>query len=232
MRRAGAILVFIAAVSFALSPIVSGGFGGFAPDRYPVPQVDPPVQPVAWAFSIWAPIYLWLIAHAGFGLFARADATDWQAARGPLFISLAIGTFWIPIARISPIWATILIWAMLVSAVVALVRSPARDRWLAASPVGLYAGWLTAASFVSLGLLSAGYGVLAAVPSALAAILGALVFSAAILLRRPETAYAAGVIWALIGIVAAQGPTRVTVIAALGCALIAALTWNRARAAP
>lgn len=30
-----------------------------------MPQVDPPVQPAGWAFSIWSEIYLWLIVSAG-----------------------------------------------------------------------------------------------------------------------------------------------------------------------
>ena len=52
---------------FAASPFLSEGFNGFAPDQFPVPQDDPPVQPAGYAFSIWGVIYLWLIVGTGFG---------------------------------------------------------------------------------------------------------------------------------------------------------------------
>jgi hypothetical protein len=89
--RMKAILVLAAAIAFASAPLWSDGFGGFDPYRYPDPQVDPPVQPAGYAFSIWGPIYLWLLAHAAYGLFARADDAGWDRTRWPLFISLGIG---------------------------------------------------------------------------------------------------------------------------------------------
>lgn len=158
-RRMKAVLVFVAALAFASAPFWSDGFGGFDPYRYPNPQIDPPVQPAGYAFAIWGPIYIWLLAHAGFGLFARAEDAGWDRARWPLVVSLAIGASWISVAQRSPLIATLLIWLMLAGALAALLRTPPRDRWLFAGPLGLYAGWLTAASFVALGLLGGGYGV-------------------------------------------------------------------------
>jgi hypothetical protein len=55
--------------------------------------------------------------------------------------------------------STILIWVMLIGALLAL-RAAHRTRdwpWLAL-PIGLYAGWLTAASCVALATVAAGYG--------------------------------------------------------------------------
>jgi hypothetical protein len=145
-RRMKAILIAAAALAFASAPFWTDGFGGFDPNRYPDPQIDPPVQPAGYAFAIWGPIYLWLLAHAGFGLFARDEDGPWDRTRWPLFLSLAIGASWISVAQRSPILATILIWIMLAGALMALMRTPARDRWLLAGPLGLYAGWLTAAT--------------------------------------------------------------------------------------
>ena len=64
-----AIIVLIVAIAFAIAPFLSPEFVGFDPDKYPIPQRNPAVQPAGWAFSIWGPIYLWLIAHATLGAF-------------------------------------------------------------------------------------------------------------------------------------------------------------------
>lgn len=200
--RAKAILLFVAAVAFALGPFLVPGFGGFDPNLYPIPQTDPPVQPAGYAFAIWGPIYLWLIASTGFGLFKRHDVADWDPMRLPLLISLVIGAAWLPVAMVSPIWATILIFAMLVTAAIAMHRAPERDRWWAAAPVAFYTGWLTAASFASLGLTGAGFGiVMGEVPWAVLCIVLALatafVISAG---RRGEWVYFLSVIWAVFAI--------------------------------
>ncbi len=234
MNRATAILVLVAAIAFAVSPLVSGGFGGFDPNQYPVPQVDPPVQPAGWAFSIWGVIYLWLLASAAFGLLRRADAADWAPHRWPLFASLAVGASWIPVAQVSPVWATVLIWVMLAGAAAAFITSPRRDRWLATAPLGLFAGWLAAASSVSLGLLAAGYGLLQPVPSATAAIVLALLLSVALLKLRAEPSFAAGVAWALVGIAASDAAEApgVTALASAGAAVVAGLAFGRRRRRP
>ena len=91
-----AILIMLSALAFALSPFLSPSFSGFDPNRYPVPQINPAVQPAGWAFSIWGAIYIGLIIHAIFGLFQHRDDEAWDKGRISLFISLGIGTFWLP----------------------------------------------------------------------------------------------------------------------------------------
>lgn len=200
-----AFLCFVAAVAFAASPILTPGFNGFTPDQFPVPQVDPPVQPAGWAFSIWGVIYLWLIVGTGFGLFARADVEDWRDARIWLFASLGPGVAWLAVAQISVVWATVLIWAMALTAIAALLAAGSDDRWFQRSGVALYAGWLTAASSVSIGLLLAGYGVMEAVPAALVALLIALGVALMVQTLRQDTPeYAIAVIWALSGVIASN----------------------------
>jgi hypothetical protein len=201
-RTLTALVVFILAVLFALSPFLVSDFGGFDPDQFPIPQIDPPVQPAGYAFAIWGVIYLWLIIGTGFGLWKRRDDALWHPMRIALIPSLAVGTIWLAVALKSPVWAAILIWIMLISALIALFRSPTQDRWFAAFPLGLYAGWLSAASCVSLGLLAAGYGYLDETTAALAALFLALVMASALqsqLGRAPS--YGIGVIWALVAVV-------------------------------
>lgn len=222
-----AVLVFLATLAFVASPLVVPGFGGFDPDLFPVPQVNAAVQPAGWAFSIWGLIYAWLLVSAAAGLFLRAREVDWAPMRAPLTVSLAVGATWLPIAKISPVAATVLIWVMLAAALPALARAPVLDRWLARGPVALYSGWLTAASCVSLGLLLAGYGLLGTVPAAIVALLLALVLGGAVLWQVRDIAeYGIGIVWALIGVMGhawGQYPSVVW-LAALGAILIAALT--------
>lgn len=211
-----AFLTFGLSLSFAASPLLVPDFGGFAPEQFPVPQVDPPVQPAGYAFAIWGVIYLWLIIGMGFGLLRRAQAAEWQPMRAPLCLSLAVGTLWLPVAVRSPVWAAMLIWVMLISALVALYRAPRQDRGWAAYPVGLYTGWLSAASCVALGLVTAGYGYADASTAALICVFLALVLTSAVqsMLGRAPT-YALAAIWALAAIVV-QNLSGDQIVAALG----------------
>lgn len=230
------VLLLILAIGFAVSPFLNPEFGGFDPDRYPIPQIDPPAQPAGYAFAIWGPIYLYFLVHAGFGLVKRWDDPAWDAPRWPLILSLGVGVFWLPVALLSPLWATVMIWAMLATALEALRRASRRDRWLLMAPIGLYAGWLTAASAVSVALVGAGWGiVLGPVAWAAVALLIALMIGAVVLLRvQPAPEYGAAIIWALIAVAVANigGSTLVLALAVLGAAVLTAVTWkaqNQAR---
>lgn len=226
MTRVWAALVLLAAVVFAASPLYTQGFNGFEPDEFPVPQNDPPVQPAGYAFSIWGLIYLWLIAGAAFGLLKRSDDPDWAAMRPPLVVSLAIGATWLPVANLSPVVATVLILAMLASALLSLFRVGDTDRWLQQAPVAIYAGWLTAASSVSIGLLLGGYGLLSSTWSAIVALSLGLVLALVAqyrLHRAPE--YGITVIWALIGVIVANtGPLNIAVVGLCVIGIIAILS--------
>lgn len=232
-RSLTAALTFLLAVGFAVSPVLGPSFDGFDPNQFPVPQVNPSVQPAGYAFSIWGVIYLWLIIGMGWGLFRARDDFSWHDMRKPLCLSLFVGCFWLAIAQASPIWASILIWVMLISALYALFRSPKDDRWFAALPVGLYAGWLSAASCVSLGLLAAGYGWMSEQTAGLVFVGLAIVIAAGVqstLMRAPT--YGIAVIWALIGVIVRDYATAPGVAALAAGGAIALLlptyrSWRR-----
>ncbi|MGB3243418.1 MAG: hypothetical protein WBB25_02715 [Sulfitobacter sp.] len=218
-----AMLCALLSITFAVSPFFVEGFGGFDPNQFPVPQDHPPVQPAGYAFGIWGIIYGWLILGNLWGLFKAPRDGQWHDMRLPLCASLAMGTGWLAVAVNSPLWASVLIWAMLVTALAALFMAPVSDRVWAAYPVGLYAGWLSAASCVSLGLLAAGYGLLdqrsaGLVFVALAAMIGAAVQAT---LRRAPT-YGIAVIWALIAVVIANwdGARDVAWVAIAGAGVV------------
>lgn len=235
MTRAKAILILAASIAFALSPLTTTGFNGFTPEQFPVPQIDPPIQPAGWAFSIWGVIYLWLIASAGYGLLRRDADAGWDAPRWPLLISLAIGATWVPVANASPIWATVLIWLMWGSAVLALLRTPDVDTWWLRAPIGIYAGWLTAASCVGTAVLATGYGATPVLTVHAGFLLLALALASLVLRRMTTPAYAIAVVWALLGIVMANAdPMRplMFALALIGIVLLIIPAVKRARAAP
>jgi|GEM_PF-5700137 len=84
MMRVLPFLSLIATLAFVLSPLVTEPFSGFERDQFPIPQIDPPVQPAGYAFGIWGLIYLWLVVSAIYGAAARRDdaglAQDARAA--------------------------------------------------------------------------------------------------------------------------------------------------------
>jgi len=233
MERMKAILALTAAFAFALSPLTTDGFNGFRPDQFPLPQVDPPVQPAGYAFSIWGLIYLWLIAGAGYGLLKRAEAPGWDAMRWSLIASLAVGAAWIPVAQVSPVQATVMIWVMLGTAIWALLACGREDRLWLRTPVALYAGWLTAASCVALALVLAGHGVIGEQVAALAMIALALLIGAGTLAARPDTPeYALALAWALVGVIVGnRDPVNGPVLALCGAGLacLAVLVLRRRR---
>ena len=119
-----------------------------------------------------------------------------------LSASLVVGAAWIPVANRSVFGATILIWIMLITAVLALRAAGTTDRLWLRSPIALYAGWLTAASSVALGLVLAGYGWLGGTTAALVCISLALVIAITVQLARTETPeYSMAVLWALVGVI-------------------------------
>ena len=100
MRGAGrALLVLVLSLGFALSPGLSGGFAGLSPVQFPLVHAFWPAQPLPAAFAIWGPIFLLLIAGAGYGLWRHRRDAEWQAMRLPLAVSLGLGGFWIAVAN-------------------------------------------------------------------------------------------------------------------------------------
>lgn len=222
-----AVGVLLAALAFGLSSFIVPDFGGFDADQFPIPQEDPPVQPAGYAFAIWAVIYLWLVACAIYGVTVRASAPDWAEMRPYLALSLIVGAGWLPVAKLSALAAAILIWVMLIPALMALFRAPLLDRWWARAPIGLYAGWLSAASIVAIGLCLAGWGLMGEVQAAILCLILATGLAAYVQVAIegvPEYGFA--VVWALVAVAInnlAGGAVLVAILAVAGATIIGLL---------
>ncbi len=215
-----AALTFLFTASFVASPLLTSPFSGFRADQLPIPQVDPPIQPDGYAFAIWGLIYAWLVISAVWGLAVRVEDPGWERVRTPLIVSLAVGTPWLWIANQSAIWATVVIWVMAIFAIAALLRTPGAevssrsavsDRWLLRAPVAIYAGWLTAAACVSLGVTLAGYGVVfGQIGWAYVGIGIALILALSVQNRVAAPEYGLTVIWALVAVVVTNWPASLS----------------------
>lgn len=234
MSRLKPILVLLMALAFGLSPLLTPDFRGYDATQFPVRLDSPAILPAGYAFAIWGLIYLWLVLHAGFGLWKRAADPAWDGARAPLILSLAVGAVWLFVAVRDPVWASVLIAVMLMGALAALLRAPAApDRWLLLAPLAIYAGWLSAATGVSLGVLLAGFGWLSDTASAVVMLTVVLALAVTVQLRlgrAPE--YALTVVWALVAVCVRNGAGNmlVTGLAAVGCAVMLVAAWRVRRA--
>ena len=231
-----AALTFLFTVTFVASPLVTPPFMGFSEDQLPIPQINPPIQPEGYAFAIWGLIYAWLLISALFGLAVRVEDDAWERTRSPLMLSLALGTPWLWVAGQDAVAATVLIFAMAICAIWALLRTPDHDRWLLRAPVAIYAGWLTAASFVSLGSTMAGYGIIMdQIGWAYTGIALALIVTLAVQ-NRAKTApeYGLTVIWALVGIIMSNYASElwIAIAAASGITIIALTVVRNTALAP
>ena len=73
MTQYRALFLFIVTLAFGAAPFLSEPFRGYPAGSFPVDILRPSIQPAGYAFSIWGLIYLWLLAHAVFGLLKRRN---------------------------------------------------------------------------------------------------------------------------------------------------------------
>lgn len=231
--RTTRILTLALAIAFGVSPWLSSGFGGFYRESFPVQAARWPAQPAGWAFSIWGVIYLGLILMTAWTIVQPRETPGWSRVAWPLGGSLLIGAFWIEAATRAPVLATAMILPMAGLAILAMVRAGAD--WRATAPLGLYAGWLTAASGVAVSVVLTGHGVLPAGAAAILLLVAVLVVALAVAAARPRIwTYRIGVGWALFGIIAANlaaGDWTMVALGALGIVALAGFDRLRPRAA-
>lgn len=219
---------------FAAAPSLAPEFRGYAAGELPVPIARHAVQPAAYAFAIWGVIFLWLLASAVYGLWKRAGHPAWARARPALMAAMLLGTAWLFLAASHPLAATAVILIMAACAITAFLRADTgTDRWLLSAPLGIFAGWVSAASLVSVGIMLGGYGILPHPTAAL--VMVALLLTLALFLqsRQPMMpVYGATVVWAIVAVaVVNRAEYPMIALAALAAALImgAGTAWLRWR---
>lgn len=216
-------------------------------------QGTPLIEPALYAFFIWGVIFSLSLAYAAYqALPSRREdpllrRIGWPTAAA--FFAIGMWSVFVPFGRTLFALAMLSVaFALLLVAYLRFARSGrgalgAADRWIVAPTVGIYLGWLTAANAVSIdseavrfGLVGGGSTGEAVLGTALL-LLGGVAAAGIVSAGRggpPQgyAAYAATVLWALVGIVANQyDVSLLTTGAAAVTALIvlAALAAGNAR---
>lgn len=237
-----------AVVVAAVAQMVVGSIGGAGLFGEPIGVVSAaystPIVPASGAFAIWGVIYLAVLVLAVRQALPSQRARPVHRATGWWLVGSAVANAaWIVLfsARLVG-WAEVAIVALLgcLAVVVGhLAATPAQgaaDRWTLHGPVALYAGWVSVATVVG----TAATGVWLGLPGdgAFAVALGAVLLvvtggiAAAVIRHGPAPlAYAASVLWALGGIVAAGRGVVVTVATLIAMLSVVVVVGARLRGA-
>ncbi|WP_253189181.1 hypothetical protein [Brevundimonas sp. LM2] len=130
---------------------------------------DATLRVVGWAFAIWGPIYLGLMAYAVRQALPRTPESETLRRFGwPSVLALfGIGGWILAAAVDAEVMTIVLIFGALSVLVIPLLQNAAavralgsqdRDRWLVIWPLAALAGWLTIASPVNLLTVATGNG--------------------------------------------------------------------------
>ncbi len=155
-ERIKQILVLVvtwAGIIVPFSAAISNFTPGGAADTF---GLDPLVTPSPYAFLIWAPIYLGLLALAVYqALPDREEDARLKTIRPWLALTAVLNAIWLYAVADGRLWLPVLTIFALLATALALryafgigVRHEGVMRWLGYS-VSIYAGWLTLATIVN-----------------------------------------------------------------------------------
>ena len=193
--------------------------------------LEPLVTPAPWAFLIWAPIYLGLLALAVYqALPAQEQDPRMRALRPWLAASGVLNALWLSAVATDALWTPVLIIFALLAAALALRRAfgvgvehTGLVRWLGVG-MSIYAGWLTLATIVntSSALLLSGWEGGATFWAVVMLVVGTAI-GLAVRAGWRDPVYGGVFVWTLIAIAAAQwGNPLVVIVAALLALVVAA----------
>lgn len=239
-RRLAVALSAVAQLGFSV-----GLFAGAERPFEPPPGGPSPAEPAGYAFAIWGPIFLSSLVLAAHQL-RRSQADDPVLRRigWPVAIGFGATAAWLLFARFGPLWATVPTIALILATLgwsfvqAARAEQTRGRRWLVAAPLALFAGWITAATFVNAAevLPAFGFDRFGLGPTSYAiwgVLLPVLVVAVAVLERtRWDLVYAGAVAWAVVAVAVANvqrgfGPAVPAMAAAVLVALLGFTVFGR-----
>lgn len=235
----GRKLWVIGAVAIAiLVPVIQGvtGWGQSAAEF--AQDGDSTLRAEGYAFSIWGLIYVGMIAYAIYHARAgRGEAPLLAAVGWPSVVAILGCGLWIIASAADLGWTSV--WVILISAgamIFGLVRARLAGlglggwpRRLVLWPLGLLAGWLTAAAALNILTVLTAQGIVrpdAAQAAALAGVVGMAVVAGLTAWQVRVGAYGLAVIWGLVGVAVAEADPKplVAITALVAGALVAGTT--------
>ncbi len=193
--------------------------------------LDTALVPAGWAFSIWGIIFLWSVMFAFYAASRREDnAALADKVAVPAIAAFSLNGIWglyTPFFGLTLISEVIIVLGLLFALTAALTASrfpgvSIVERLLISAPLGLLAGWVTAASFVGGSSVLLGMGVEITNFVMLAILVSATIFAGAVILNRPSMTYVIAVVWALVGVISKnlEGGNQLVLYAA-GASIVA-----------
>ncbi|WP_329792846.1 hypothetical protein V1227_13350 [Lentzea sp. DG1S-22] len=155
------VVLVVLAVGQVVSPVLVTALGGgefTTSDR----AGEPAIVPAGYAFSIWGLVEALCLAYAVWALVTR---TPGQQVRDrlarPLSVVFAGFTLWLVAAEVEPVWSTVAVFVVMVTALLKALSTALRHaadiaRWHRAprvllwSMLGVYTGWSSVAIWVNL----------------------------------------------------------------------------------
>jgi benzodiazapine receptor len=231
--RFGNILAYIFVVivnSLAGAIGINGLQTGTISDKYATL-----IAPAGYVFSIWGVIYLLLLGYVAYQFSAKRRDSPFQDKIGYLFIvSCIINICWLLLWHYEMITASVILMLGLLLTLITIytrlgigVEKVQRNEMLFVHlPFSVYLGWITVATIadVAAALVSLGQTglVLGAVNWTILVIVVAVLITGMVLWKRRDVAYAAVLIWALVGIYVKQSNLApVAYTAVIGAAVVA-----------
>lgn len=241
IRRTANLL--LASGQLVVPPILfSGGFDATSA-KLPIAAEPNPATPAGYAFAIWGAIYIGAMIYAVVQALPRTrhlpifSAIGWHTVLG-----YGACCAWLFFARFGPVWLTVPIIAIMLLTIGrafalsadAFHADKSLPHLLTAVPLTLYAGWLSAATFVNAADVLPGYGfnrfgLRAEGFGRLTVLLAA--GTSMVLSWRTQAfpVYIGTVIWALVGIMVSNGGMRfansiplvclAAIVLLIGCAI-------------
>jgi len=193
------------------------------------------IAPAGYVFSIWGVIYLLLLGYVAYQVSAKRKDSLFQSKIGYLFIaSCIVNICWLLLWHYEMIAASVILMLVLFASLLLIytrlgigVMKVERNEWLFVHlPFSVYLGWITVATIanVAAALVSLGQTelVLGAANWTILVIAVAVLITGMMLWTRRDIAYAAVLIWALIGVYVKQSSLtpQVSYAALIGAAII------------
>ena len=227
-----AYVVVVAVNSIAGAVGINGLKTGDVSNRF-----DTLIAPAGYVFGIWGVIYLLLLGYVIYQFSSRRSWAGFQSKIGPLFIvSCIINVCWLLLWHYLLITASLaLMLGLLLTLItiyirlgVGLERVGLVERLFVHLPFSVYLGWITVATIANVAatLVFLGHNqiILGAVNWTILVIAVAVAITGVVLWTRRDVAYAAVLVWALVGVYVRQaGMSSLPYLALAGAAVVGIL---------
>lgn len=235
-------LSIVFALAQAIAPFLSSLTGTGTPIGEQ-PENDTRVTPAGYAFIIWAIIFPSIIAYSVYQAFPENSTSRLLIdVRGYLLFAFIACTLWSIAAQYFSLGLTVVfmfgILAGLIGALIQIIKYDgdltSGERFFVVFPVGIYAAWITVAAIANTSswLKTQGFSDVIFTDQTWALIMlgaAAVIAVFVIIASGANTAYALTIVWALVGVAAANVtrpmPNATVAFFAAAAALVVFISW-------